>query len=43
MGVLQENGIKVPKYKVASSANEVKEIAKTGGWLLFKKKTQLIL
>jgi hypothetical protein len=38
MGVLQEFGIQVPKYKVASTPEEVYEIVKSGGKLTKKKK-----
>lgn len=31
MGLLQEFGIKVPKFKVASTPNEVKEVTASGG------------
>lgn len=31
MGLLQEFGINVPKFRVATTPNEVKEITKSGG------------
>ena len=31
MGVLQEFGINVPKFKIATTPEEVYEIAKSGG------------
>jgi succinyl-CoA synthetase beta subunit len=33
MGILQEFGVKVPKFKVASKTSEVKEAASSGGTL----------
>ncbi len=37
MGLLQEYGIKVPKFRVASTDKEVYEIAKSGGIEKFEK------
>lgn len=32
MGLLQQFGIKIPNFKVATSPNEVKEITAAGGF-----------
>lgn len=36
MGLLQEFGIKIPKFKVATSPAQVKEATASGGIHLFK-------
>jgi len=35
MGLLEEAGIRVPKFRVAETADHVYQIASSKGWILF--------
>ena len=41
MGLLEEAGIRVPKYRVAESVDQVYQIASSKGWSFFLQKNQV--